>query len=280
MGASDGESDDEADAMGPEAQLLMTGTWLTIKELSVVLATLAQHLPFEGALKSLPLGVLADLQTSQKASLLEISDFHKMGDYFLETLTRLKHNGAVEKTAGAFQVVCQRLLQSHLPSFRDLPNIWLKGILQSAQIPDQSRDDIIRRSGGRPFGLAAIFRAEPKHVPKTLLPSGLDSLLEIIQQPDLHSPWTRIHAFHMLRHIFNDKTLATDAAGYLSTGLELSLKAMSDETWEVRNAASLCFATLGTRMVGYKNSIGRGSNQKSISAFEFFFRQRISLNAL
>lgn len=45
LGAEEeGEALDEI--LGPHAQLLVTGTWLTIKELSVVLATIVQNIPF------------------------------------------------------------------------------------------------------------------------------------------------------------------------------------------------------------------------------------------
>ena len=195
-----------------------------------------------------------------------------MGVYFMESLVKLKHTGAVEKTAESFQAVCERLLQCHLVEYRRLPGKWLELFLDRVKEPDQCRDDIIRRSGGLPFALAAIFRAEPKNVPKTMLPSAMKTLLHIISHPNLHRSWSRIHALHILRHIFNDKALSTDASASMAQAVQLSLACMSDKVWEVRSAASLCFATLVTRTVGYKNKIGSGTLQKSISAYEFFFR--------
>ena len=195
-----------------------------------------------------------------------------MGVYFTESLVKLKHTGAVEKTAESFQAVCERLLQCHLVEYRSLPGKWLETLLDRVKETDQCRDDIIRRSGGLPFALAAIFRAEPKNIPKIMLPSAMKSLIRVISHPDLYRSWSRIHALHILRHIFNDKALSTDAAAFIAQTVQLSLACMSDKVWEVRNAASLCFATLITRTVGYKNKIGSGTLQKSISAYEFFFR--------
>lgn len=53
VSASDNEDGDEIDdAWGPQAQILMTGTWLSVKELSVVLGTMAEQMPIEGVIQS------------------------------------------------------------------------------------------------------------------------------------------------------------------------------------------------------------------------------------
>eukprot|EP00210_Caulerpa_lentillifera_P001879 g1808.t1 len=253
-------ADDEGDALdeilGPHAQLLATGTWLTIKELSVVFATIIHNIPFSNA----------------DSGLLEFKDCEKLGRYYLKTLTELKHNGAVEKTGSSFQVVCEQLLLNPNEQFCRFPYCWMEYFIDRIKQKNQSWNDIIRRSGGVPYGLAGIFQAEPKTNQKVLLPHGLKILLEIGTGRDEFDPWTRIHVFHIIRHIFNDKQLALDGASFISKGFMMCVDALSDTSWEVRNAASLCFATFATRMVGYKNRIGSGMSQKSISVFEFFFR--------
>lgn len=195
-----------------------------------------------------------------------------MGTYFIEALKKLKHRGAVEVTAASFQVLSEQCLHSHLPELRNLPGMWMKKLLDRVKEPNQCRDDTIRRSSGLPYGCIAVLKAEPKNGPKTLLMSVMQSLIDILGRPSDDNSWNRIHAFHIIRHIFNDRALAVEAAGALESALQLCLSAMADSVWEVRSAASLCFANLATRMVGYKNKIGNQANQKSISVFEFFFR--------
>ena len=63
MSDGDDEVDDVEGSMGPEAQFLMTGTWLTVKELSVVLGTVAKCLPVEGM--SISLCLTTRLQRQQ-----------------------------------------------------------------------------------------------------------------------------------------------------------------------------------------------------------------------
>ena len=263
--------------MAPDAQLLVTGTWLTVKELSLLLAKIAQHIPMKGAINAYSdLGhkeqTASDAGHVHDAFGLEVEDVKAMGTYFLEVLIKLKHNGAVDKSATAFQALSERLLHCRQQEYRSLPAAWLEVLLDRVKEPNQCRDDIIRRSAGLPFGLAALFRSEPKDSPRALLNHGVQALLQIVQQSDQYEPWTRIHAFHVLRHIFNDKTLASNASGFLAQALELCLTSMADAVWEVRNAASLCFGTVMIRMVGYRNKVGSGTRQKSISAAEFFFR--------
>lgn len=271
LGAED-EGDALDEILGPHAQLLVTGTWLSIKELSVVLATIIQNIPFISKQSSHHLSLDEVLYLDAEPGLLDLEDCERLGRYYLKTLTDLKHNGAVEKTGFSFQVVCECLLLNPDQRFHRLPETWMEYFFDRIKQSDQSWNDIIRRSGGVPYGITAIFQAEPKTSPKVLLPHGLKTLLIISNEKQNFEPWTRVHVFHIMRHIFNDKQLALDGANCISDGFMMCVCALSDDNWEVRNAASLCFATFLTRMVGYKNKIGSGASQKPISIFEFFFR--------
>lgn len=59
-----------------------------------------------------------------------------------------------------FWCVC-RLLQDPDPSLSKLPGRWLGSLLDAAAAPQQSVDNIIRRSAGGPFAVTAILLAEP-----------------------------------------------------------------------------------------------------------------------
>lgn len=106
---------------------------------------------------------------------------------------------------------------------------------------------------------------------QVLLPKGLSRLIQIASDSALE-PWPRAHAFNSLTHVFNDKALAADSQAFFAEGICGCITGLSDNHWEVRNAAALCFTSLTTRMVGYKNVALSGSSRKSITAHEFFAR--------
>ncbi|GMH43329.1 hypothetical protein BSKO_11251 [Bryopsis sp. KO-2023] len=253
------EEEEECGVLGPTARILSTGTWLTMKEISALLGTMARVIPMEGE------GIDGD------HVLLTASHLDVIGRHFMTALIRMKHNGAVDKTGVGFQELCKRLLQCGDQDKQRLPSKWMDALFSRILEKGQSRDDIVRRSGGLPFALDAIFTAEPHNIPKILLPRGLKRLLEI-SADCAEEPWTRTHALNSLRHVFNDKALATDAAAFFAEGVCVCVGGLSDVCWEVRNAAALCFTALTTRMVGYKNVAASGAARKSISAFEFFER--------
>lgn len=70
--------------------------------------------------------------------------------------------------------VLLRLLQEPDPALSALPQRWLTSLLDAAAAPQQSVDNIIRRSAGGPYAVTAILLAEPlqqtqkaRWVPKT-----------------------------------------------------------------------------------------------------------------
>ena len=54
-----------------------------------------------------------------------------------------------------------RLLQDPDPVLSQLPGQWLGSLLDAAAAPEQSVDNIIRRSAGSPFAVTAILLADP-----------------------------------------------------------------------------------------------------------------------
>lgn len=207
----------------------------------------------------------------------------------------MKHNGAVDKTGLSFQCLCEQLFRSLWPADRGLPSVWTEAFFSRILESGQSRDDIVRRSSGIPFGLDAICRADSRKGAKVGLQSGVRTalkancfshsgsvwqalfpqvvtrLVQIALDQSLDA-WPRAHAFNSLTHIFNDKALAANSQAFFAKGVCTVISGLADSCWEVRNAAALCFTALTTRMVGYKNVAASGSSRKSISAFEFFAR--------
>lgn len=100
---------------------------------------------------------------------LSYDNLKAMGDHLIKALITLKHNGAVEKTSHGLQMLCESLLKSLDQNYRQLPIHWLQVILDRIRERDQQTDDIIRRSGGLPYAILALFKSEPKNIPKVYI---------------------------------------------------------------------------------------------------------------
>ena len=59
------------------------------------------------------------------------------------------------------------------------PREWLASLFERTTRPEQDVRDLIRRSAGIPFGFMAVFLAEPRGVPRTLLHEALEKLLDL-----------------------------------------------------------------------------------------------------
>ncbi|KAL4419934.1 hypothetical protein ABPG75_007032 [Micractinium tetrahymenae] len=245
-----------ADALGPRAQIIMTGCWQSSKEVGLLLGVLARCLPLEGA-----------------AALLTGDQLSHMASHFTHSLCALKHNGAIDKTQQGFTALCERLLQQPDPALRALPQRCLHQLLAFARRPGQGRSDIVRRSAGLPFGVVAIFYSEPANSPKVLLQRGMAELLAEATKEGGES-WPRVHAINCMRAAFQDAYLAVDTSAYLAPGMQAAIRGMAAPQWEVRNAASLLFTALLVRVLGFRNHAGKGTvaAKRAPTAADFFAR--------
>lgn len=69
--------------------------------------------------------------------------------------------------------------------------------------------------------------------------------------PEAWAP--RVHALNTLRVVLSATELAEDTAGHVPAALAACLDAVSSPRWQVRNAATLAYAALLTRILGYRN---------------------------
>ncbi|GIL79887.1 hypothetical protein Vretifemale_9023, partial [Volvox reticuliferus] len=202
----DGNEGDQGDGcsgiLGPEAQVVITACWTTVKEVSLVLATMVRHMPLPTPASSAggtdraaaadtdadaadapagsPPQAATDLtQPADAANMLTCDQLRRVGELLLRLLFEMKHNGAVDKTSLALTAVSERLLRATAPELHGLPRPWLEACIRRVLAPGQSRDDIVRRSAGLPFALGALFLAEPSNAPKALLSRGMNALLAV-----------------------------------------------------------------------------------------------------
>ncbi|KAK9806642.1 hypothetical protein WJX73_003561, partial [Symbiochloris irregularis] len=249
----DGLEGPNQDAATSQAQIISTACWLTMKELAMLVGTLMQVVPLTGP-----------------GHVLNAGQVQHLGQQFLHTFVNMKHNGAVDKTMSGFQAVVTRLLTETLPELHQLPTQWLDALLAAATRPNQTRDDIVRRSAGLPVSIVAIFLSEPDNTRKVLLARGMSAILHISSGAVSSEVWPRVHAFNILRLIFQEAKLAVSTTGYCAEGMQLTMQAMAAGAWEVRNAANMTFTSLINRMLGFKNLAKGEAPKRAVTAVDFF----------
>ena len=155
----------------------MVACWLTMKEVSLLLGSLAKTVPLQSSAGDGGGG-------SAQASLLSMGQLQALGEHFLDTLLTMKHNGAVEKTGVGFTALASRMLRSAEAAHGALPRAWLERLLRAAARGGQGMDDVLRRSAGLPHAFMALLHAEPKGAPRVLLPRALEALLKAAEAPE------------------------------------------------------------------------------------------------
>jgi hypothetical protein len=139
---------------GPAIQLLITACWTSVKEVSLLIGTLARRLPLPGASSSSSAASDSTQEQQQPGSsssssdMLQPQQLAQLGDLLLSLLLSMKHNGAVEKSQPGLLWLSEQLLQSPRSDLNSLPAAWLARCLARVQQPGQCRDDIVRRSAG------------------------------------------------------------------------------------------------------------------------------------
>lgn len=203
-----------------------------MKEIAATLSTLITRVPM--VVEARETAGAAPSGHPDGSGFLSNSQVESIGDYFVDSLCTLKHNGATRKLEQRFELVCKRLLQQQDAELAALPQAWLLRVLGFLQRSGQTRSDIVRRSAGVPSAVVAICQAEPTGAAKRLLPLALRTLLDTARGPAASGePWPLVHAYNCLRTIFESSSLAMDAAAVFSEGIETSILGMSAEEWEV-----------------------------------------------
>ncbi|QDZ22105.1 DUF2428 domain-containing protein [Chloropicon primus] len=256
---------EEGDAIAPVARVIINGSWLTIKEVSLVTGRIAQ--------------ILTKYQEGSRDNkvVIESHDLVKeLGNNLIHILEKVKHNGSVEKAHLGLMSLARPLLADSNESLNTLPYKWLEQLKAFDTRPGQTGSDIVRRSAGLPFTLVALAKSEPKELPKKLLPMAMKNFMDIAMgKGETQEYIPRVHALNMLSKVFNDSELATDTSGFFVEGLKLAIVGFGDSHWEVRNGASQLYSTLIVRMVGFKNVWKIESSRRAITSSEFFDRFQV-----
>jgi hypothetical protein len=94
-----------------EGQAIVVCAWLSLKEVSLLLATIVKKV------------ALSSMNEGRK--LLTESQIEHIGNKILDTLLQIRHKGAIEKTAMGLQAICEVLFACKDPKLHNLPVKWL-----------------------------------------------------------------------------------------------------------------------------------------------------------
>ncbi|KAG6541059.1 hypothetical protein Mapa_017546 [Marchantia paleacea] len=180
--------DDEYDSdveegLAPAEQIVMVGCWLSVKEVSLLLGTIARAVPLPGTSEFQDRreengnAQTGNVDINGSNVMLDGKQLEAIGSHFLQVLLSMKHNGAIDKTRTGFIALCDRLLRSGDPWLNRMPESWLQQLTKHTGAKGQVVDDLLRRSAGIPPAFLALFLAEPEGAPKKLLPLGMRWLL-------------------------------------------------------------------------------------------------------
>ena len=81
----------------------------------------------------------------------------------------------------------------------------------------------------------------------------------------------------MLRQAFSLTELATETTAFVAAGITVCVRGFKSPHWEVRNGATLAYASLVTKTCGYGNSgnsapVAGGASRRRVTGAEFFRR--------
>ncbi|KAK9864472.1 hypothetical protein WJX84_007987 [Apatococcus fuscideae] len=71
---------------------------------------------------------------------------------------------------------------------------------------------------------------------------------------------------------FNHTDLALDSSGFFAQGMQVAIVGMDASAWEIRNSASLMYAALIMRMLGFRNLQKGELPRRAVTAADFFHR--------
>lgn len=115
------------------------------------------------------------------------------------------------------------------------------------KITKEDHSTVLRRSAGIPPTIIAILRSEPLSNEPHLLHHSLSFLLELVRTAP--SADSKIHAFNIMRFIFQDSLLKHDLGKHLTPAMILATEHFESDTWSIRNSALMCFTALTKRLL-------------------------------
>merc|ERR1712106_595847 len=237
------------------SQMLLLCAWRSVKEISLFLGDLCKTFSASGL----------NIVTSER--ILDIASF------LMDLLSETKHRGAFEQAYVAFSKLCSSLWQSSHAELHCHPHQLLDEILYSIKEGKKGNKSSLcatRRSAGVPFIVQAVVSTEVDSA-GSVFKSTMQKLLSLAGDHAADAE-SRVHSLNILRALYRDSKLGDLVSTFVEQGVKVSIVGFKASNWAERNAATLLFSALITRIFGVKREKDTLSNKNCLTGKVFFQR--------
>jgi len=237
------------------SQMLLLCAWRSVKEISLFLGDLCKTYTGSGL----------NIVTSEQ--ILDIASF------LMDLLSETKHRGAFEQAYVAFCKLCSCLWQSSNSELHSHPHQLLDEILYSISEGKKGNKSSLcatRRSAGVPFIVQAVVSTEIDSA-GTVFKNTMEKLLNLAGDYSADAE-SRVHSLNILRALYRDSRLGDLVSTFVEEGVKVAIVGFKASNWAERNAATLLFSALITRIFGVKREKGTLSSKNCLTGKVFFQR--------
>ncbi|KAI9146439.1 putative death-receptor fusion protein-domain-containing protein [Paraphysoderma sedebokerense] len=252
------------DGYGPKHQLILSFGFRAIMGAAELIGTILSTVP-------LP------TDNVSPEDFLTFEQITDVGQLFQTLLTSVRHRGAFSSIHPSFVSFSSRLLTCSNPKLTSLPKGWLIDILDDLTRPEKLNHLVsTRRSAGLPCYVLGLISSDTTR--RHFLPIAFEKLMAIAEM-DLQQnvngtvdDLPQVHAFNILRSLYQDSKLSQHVSPYIADGFMLSIKNLSSPIWAIRNCAMMLFSTLINRTCGVKQSKDEHHSINKLTGKQFFHR--------
>ena len=237
------------------SQMLLLCAWRSVKEVSLFL------------------GDLCATFREANSNLVNVKQILDISSFLINLLTDTKHRGAFEQAFIAYNNLCGFLWRSSQPQLHSQPQKMLEDIIGAVTDTKKSSKSSLcatRRSAGVPFIVQAVLTTDPD-TSASLLRQTMERLLGTAGD-SATDPENRVHCLNILRALFRDAKLGELIANFVETGVKLAVTGYRSADWAERNASTLLFSALITRIFGVKREKDSVSSKNCLTGKIFFQR--------
>ncbi|KAH6923738.1 hypothetical protein HPB50_005805 [Hyalomma asiaticum] len=261
----DGPTVDAVKSTAVVAQMLLLCGWRAHREVSLFFGDICESCPLEATAANT--GVCLSVEASECSVIVQW--VLSIGDFFMEQMSTVRHRGAFEQAYTAFQKFCHMLWRCKHPELAKLPSTWLGNIMAVIR---EKGVCATRRSAGIPFMVQAILVSEPEVRSLATFHRAIRELLVLATMDTEASVEPKVHAMNVLRALFREARLGDAVMPYAADGIQVAIIGFGSKIWAVRNAATLLFSTLMTRIFGVNRSREETQRKNCLTGHVFFLR--------
>ena len=254
------ESDDEEELSAGtkvkevSSQMLLLCSWRCVKEISLFLSE------------------LCSTYKQDEVNIITVKQILEVSNFLLDLLTDTKHRGAFEQAFVAFSSLCSFLWRCPQPQLHSQPQTMLEDTLDSVTgVAGSTRPSLCstRRSAGVPFILQAVITSALQSS-GSVLRLTMERLLGTARNPG--ETESRLHCLNILRALFRDAKLGENITSFVEDGVKVAVTGFKSSSWAERNASTLLFSALMTRVFGVKREKTSLSSKNCLTGKIFFQR--------